>query len=212
MSPQIKVLKVADEPETSEVESTTKSADKETTTKVSDVETTTKTSNIETTTKVSDVETTSSDIPSVTDIEQPTTKFDSNVNPGNSGNNGFSSKETTKANESPKQTVASSNNSSNEVVKPKATKISRIKTAKKSITITWNKVKNVKGYEIQVATNKKFKKNTKKVLLKNKNISQTTIKKLKSKKKYFIRIRTYNYINGKISYSKWINVKSAKTK
>lgn len=212
MSPQIKVLKVADEPETSEVESTTKSADKETTTKVSDVETTTKTSNIETTTKVSDVETTSSDIPSVTDIEQPTTKFDSNVNPGNSSNNGFSSKETTKTNESPKQTVASSNNSSNEVVKPKATKISKIKTAKKSITITWNKVKNVKGYEIQVATDKKFKKNTKKVLLKNKNISQTTIKKLKSKKKYFIRIRTYNYINGKISYSKWINVKSAKTK
>ena len=68
-----------DEPET-EVESTTV-RQRLPLLKYPDVETTTKTSNIETTTKVSDVETTSSDIPSVTDIEQPTTNLIQNVNP-----------------------------------------------------------------------------------------------------------------------------------
>ena len=42
--------------------------------------------------------------------------------------------------------------------------------------------------------------------------TKTTIKKLKSKKKYYIRIRTFSKKNGKKVYSKWSKVKSVKVK
>lgn len=39
-----------------------------------------------------------------------------------------------------------------------------------------------------------------------------TIKKRKAKKKYYVRIRTYITVNGKIQYSNWSKKKSHKTK
>ena len=75
-----------------------------------------------------------------------------------------------------------------------------------------SKIKDIKGYEIQVSTTKNFKKNKKSVRIKNKNTSKTTIKKLKAKKKYYIRIRTYNTVGKTIIYSTWSSTKSAKTK
>ena len=41
---------------------------------------------------------------------------------------------------------------------PKKTSIKKVKGAKKAISVTWKKVSGVNGYEIQVATDKKFKK------------------------------------------------------
>ena len=38
------------------------------------------------------------------------------------------------------------------------------------------------------------------------------IKKLKAKKKYFVRIRTFKGSGSKKTYSKWSSVKSVKTK
>lgn len=119
---------------------------------------------------------------------------------------------TTGGTETASQIKSPSNSSSNNVSEPKATKFRKIKAAKKSLTILWTKVKTVKGYEIQIATDKKFKKNKKTVIIKNKNICKTTIKKLKSKKKYYIRIRTYNESETGFIYSKWLNIKSKKTK
>ena len=49
----------------------------------------------------------------------------------------------------------------NTVSKPKSTNTKKIKAAKKAISVTWKKVSGVKGYQIQVATDKKFKKNKK---------------------------------------------------
>lgn len=95
---------------------------------------------------------------------------------------------------------------------PKATKVKTVKSAKKSLLITWLKVKEVKGYEIQVATDKKFKKNKKTVLVKKTKTVKQKIKKLKAKKKYFVRIRTYKMIGKRKVYSGWSNVKTGKTK
>ena len=76
----------------------------------------------------------------------------------------------------------------------------------------WVKTKGVKGYEIQVATDKKFKKNKKTVTIKKQKTTKTTVKKLKAKKKYYVRVRTYKIVNGKKDYSSWSKVKSVKTK
>ena len=94
----------------------------------------------------------------------------------------------------------------------KGSKIKKVKAAKKALTITWTKVKDIKGYEIWLATDKKFTKNRKIVLVGNPKTTKKTVKKLKAKKKYYVRIRTYKKVGFKKVYSKWMNVKSAKTK
>ena len=98
------------------------------------------------------------------------------------------------------------------VAKPKSTNIKKNKAAKKAVSVEWKKVGGVKGYQIQVATDKKFKKNKKTVNIKKQKTTKTTVKKLKSKKKYYIRVRTYKIANGKKVYSSWSKVKSVKTK
>ena len=98
------------------------------------------------------------------------------------------------------------------VAKPKSVKPKTVKAAKKAVSVEWNKVSGVSGYEIQLATDKKFKKNKKTVTIKKQKTTKTTVKKLKAKKKYYVRIRTYKIVNGKKVYSSWSKVKSVKTK
>ena len=98
------------------------------------------------------------------------------------------------------------------VKKPKSTSIKKAKGNKKAVALEWKKVGGVKGYEIQLATDKKFKKNKKTVNIKKQKTTKTTVKKLKAKKKYYVRIRTYKTVNGKKVYSSWSKVKTIKTK
>ena len=81
------------------------------------------------------------------------------------------------------------------------------KKAKKMI-VSWKKVKGAKGYQIQYATNKKYKKGKKITTRKTKY----TIKKLKKKKTYYVRVRAYTVNNGKKVYGKWSKVKKVKIK
>lgn len=76
------------------------------------------------------------------------------------------------------------------------------------VKVTWKKVSNSLGYQIQYATNKKFKKAKKKTV----KSTFVTLKKLKKKKTYFIRIRTYKIADGKRVYGKWSSVKKVKVK
>ncbi|MEI3288334.1 MAG: leucine-rich repeat domain-containing protein [Eubacterium sp.] len=94
----------------------------------------------------------------------------------------------------------------------KSASIKKVKAAKKAISVIWKKVGGVKGYQVQVATDKKFKKNKKTVTIKKQKTTKTTVKKLKAKKKYYVRVRTYKIVNGKKVYSSWSKVKSVKTK
>ena len=98
------------------------------------------------------------------------------------------------------------------VAKPKSAKIKKVKAAKKAIAVEWKKVSGVKGYQVQVATDKKFKKNKKTVTVKKQKTTKVTVKKLKAKKKYYVRIRTYKTVKGKKIYSSWSKVKTVKTK
>ena len=98
------------------------------------------------------------------------------------------------------------------VAKPKSVSPKTVKASKKAVSVEWKKVSGVSGYEIQVATDKKFKKNKKTVTIKKQKTTKTTVKKLKAKKKYYVRVRTYKTVNGKKVYSSWSKVKSVKTK
>ena len=90
--------------------------------------------------------------------------------------------------------------------------IKKLVSKKKALVVYWNKIANVSGYQIQVATDKKFKKNKKTVTVAKQNASKKTVKKLKAKKKYFVRVRAYKIVDGKKSYGKWSKIKSVKTK
>ena len=104
------------------------------------------------------------------------------------------------------------NNVTNVTTKPAKVKINKVKANKKSIVVYWNTKSNVSGYEIQTATDKSFKKNKKTYTVAKKSTNKRTIKKLKSKKKYYVRVRAYKNVNGKKIYGKWSDVKSVKVK
>ncbi len=100
--------------------------------------------------------------------------------------------------------------------KYKKASISKLSKGKKAITVRWKKVSTIKGYQIQLATDKKFKKNKKTVTISKQKTTKTTVKKLKAKKKYYVRIRTYKNVKYKGKtikvYSSWSKVKTVKTK
>ena len=102
-------------------------------------------------------------------------------------------------------------------IRPKATKMSSVKAAKKAFTAKWAKQSvQTSGYQVQYSTSKNFKKSVKtSTITKNKTVSKT-VKKLKAKKTYYVRVRTYKTVkvNGKSVklYSGWSSAKSVKTK
>ena len=60
--------------------------------------------------------------------------------------------------------------------------------------------------------NKKVKKNRKSVIVAKQNASKKTVKKLKAKKKYYVRVRTYKKVGSTNYYSSWSKAKYVTTK
>ena len=89
--------------------------------------------------------------------------------------------------------------------------VSKLTAGKKAFTATWKKASTVDGYQVQYADNAKFKK-AKSVTVKKDKTTKTTVKKLKAKKKYYVRVRAYKTINGKKVYSAWSKSKTVTTK
>ena len=101
---------------------------------------------------------------------------------------------------------------------PKNTAISKLTASKNTVTVKWRKqTKQTAGYEIQYSTSSKFtKKTTKTVKVTKNSTTSKKITKLKAKKKYYVRIRTYQTVKvGKKStkiYSGWSKAKTVTTK
>ena len=97
--------------------------------------------------------------------------------------------------------------------KVKKVTVKKVKSAKKkTMQVQWKKSSGITGYQVQIALNKKFKKGKKTYTVKKAATTKTTIKKLKSKKKYFVRVRAYKTLDGKKYYGSWSKVKSVKVK
>jgi len=98
-------------------------------------------------------------------------------------------------------------------INPKATAVKKVSAVKKGFKVSWSKVsKQTSGYEVLYAKNSKFTKGKKLVKIKGYKNTSKTIKKLSSKKTYYVKVRTYKVVNDKKYYSKWTKVKKIKTK
>lgn len=98
-------------------------------------------------------------------------------------------------------------------IKLKKVSLSSLSPSKKSFKVKWKRTSaNVSGYQIQYSTSSKFKSGNKTVTVSGAKKNSKSVKKLKSKKKYYVRIRTYKIISGKKYHSQWSGAKSVKTK
>lgn len=95
----------------------------------------------------------------------------------------------------------------NKAVKPAKAVIRKLTSAKKkTLAVSFAKAKHAKKYKIQIATDAKFRKNVKTKTVSS--VKKVTFRKLKSGKKYYVRIRAVNQ-NGN---GKWSKIKSKKVK
>ena len=97
---------------------------------------------------------------------------------------------------------------------PKSTTLTNLSSSKKKVKVKWKKqVSQTNGYQLQYSLNSNFK-SAKLLNVTSNKATSKSISNLKSKKKYYVRIRTYKNVkvNGKSRklYSTWsksLNVK-----
>lgn len=94
-------------------------------------------------------------------------------------------------------------------VKPKKSTITSLASKKKTqMVLKWKKDSKASGYEIVYSYNGK----SKKVDVKKNGTTSATIKRLKSKKTYSVKIRAYKKVDGKKIYGDYSKVKKIKVK
>ena len=135
--------------------------------------------------------------------KQPTNQPSQNSsnNPNNNSNNTNKPNSTTTPTATPinnKKTTPSTTKVS--VAKPAKVKAVKLTAKKKKLNVKWKKISGATGYEVMYATNNKFTKNKKTVTVKK---NKVTLKRLKTKKKYFVKVRAYKKANGNTSYGNW---------
>ena len=126
----------------------------------------------------------------------PTTQTPTTIAPSETGTT--TKPETSKETPTVSTTVTTKTAPTVKVPKVKIKKATKKISAKK-LKVTLKTAKGVKGYQVMISTSKKFKK----AKVKNYKKAKFTIKKLKANKKYFIRVRAYKVVNGKVYYGKW---------
>lgn len=95
---------------------------------------------------------------------------------------------------------------------PKKVTFSKLTSPKKKVLkATWKKVSGT-GYEILVSNSKNFKKSTKYTIKSAKKLNITINKKLKSGKKYYVKVRAYKVVKGKKYYGSYSKVLYKKVK
>ena len=103
-------------------------------------------------------------------------------------------------------------------INPKGTVLRKLKKGRRAVKVKWKKQtakmssSRITGYQIQLATNKKFTKNKKTVSVKGYKKVSKRVTGLKGGRKYYVRIRTYKTIKGRRLYSPWSKVRTVKTR
>lgn len=96
---------------------------------------------------------------------------------------------------------------------PKKQTLTYLKSKKsKSITVKWSKDNTASGYELQYSTSPKFyKSKTVTVNVAKIGAVSKTVSNLKSKKKYYVRVRSYKTVNSVKYYGAWSEKQYVKT-
>ena len=94
---------------------------------------------------------------------------------------------------------------------PRETKVSKlaVKASKKAAKLTFTKPTTNSKIQIQYSTKKNFKSKSTKTINK---AGSYTLKKLKSKKTYYFRVRYKLTVEGKAYYRAWSSTKKTKVK
>lgn len=134
---------------------------------------------------------------------------DSNASGENDGHNGqIRGKEST---------VKVADTNSGEIIDLPPVRITKPKAVKKGMTVKWKKIskknkKKISKVQIQYSTDKSFTSADTKIKFIKKSKKSVKIKKLRSKTAYYVRIRSYKIIDGKIHLSNWSKIKKVRTK
>lgn len=100
-------------------------------------------------------------------------------------------------------------------ISPQRMKIYKITAKTKGFLVKWKKNRQSSGYQVQYSSNSKFKK-AKTLTVRKSSATSKKVSKLRRRKKYYIRVRTYKIVkvNGKNTniYGKWSPLKHIKTK
>ena len=96
---------------------------------------------------------------------------------------------------------------------PKKPTVSSVSAGAAAFTVKWKKVSGVTGYQVQYSTSSKFSSKTSKTATAKKDkTTAKTVSGLRSKTKYYVRVRTYKTSGKKKKYSSWSSAKSVTTK
>ena len=102
-------------------------------------------------------------------------------------------------------------------IRLKKTKLTKVSGKKRAIRVSWKRITTplgalyMDGYQIQYSRNKNFR-GAKKVKVKSYKSSSKTLKRLKRRKTYYVRVRTYAKVGKKTYYSKWSKAKKVRTR
>jgi hypothetical protein len=136
-----------------------------------------------------------------------------NTTPVTTKNNSTEVQETTAGNSENPTTYANATTTiktDTSVGRAAVKKATKKKSAKK-IKLSLKKVSGAKGYKVQISTSRKFKK-----ILVTRNVKKLSAtirnKKLKNKKKLYVRVKAYKVVNGKTYEGSWSKIKKVKIK
>ena len=165
----------------------------------------------------------------INETPAPARVYQDNTSSGNTGNNSSSNnttgnnnsnntnnnKNNTTANTKPSNKTTASKKPTKRALLPVEKMTGSLKSvkspAKSTLAITWKKLRKVTGYQVQFCAKSNFKKGTIERKFKQK-VTKTKVRPLKSKKKYYVRMRPYTKSGSKTYYGKWSKVKSVKVK
>ena len=121
-------------------------------------------------------------------------------------------KATTKPTQQNDITSTTTTTTSHTSVKEKKVKVTSTKNkSSRAITVKWEKISGVTGYQVQFSTKKNFKKITASKYLSSSK-SSMRCSGLKKKKTYYVRVRAYIISNGTKMYGSWSAKKKVKIK
>ena len=78
------------------------------------------------------------------------------------------------------------------------------------MTVKWNKMTGITGYQIAYSRSSKFSSGNKYVYVTKYSIVKKTIKKLTKKKYYYVKVRAYKTVSGTKYYGNYSTVKKVK--
>lgn len=98
-------------------------------------------------------------------------------------------------------------------INPKGTKLRKISSKARRIRVTWKKqtskmaTSRITGYQVQYSKDKSFKSGSKIKTVKGYKKTSVKIGKLKARKSYYVRVRTYKRVGNATYYSTWSPIK-----